>query len=216
MDDRQGHTRQLTHAWLTGAPHGPGKGSSDGAMAVWPQGRALVVGSAVGRDVCGNLGGPSTGGGAPSSRLLHACATPWPSPPRPVVRVTRAVAPGEESAWSADGPRRCGPVAAPCSVYSYHPDWADAARLSSQAAARAAARAAALRVAGPQLDAGQGAPTGVGAADRSHGNSRREARSLVRMRPRQLVAWPPHWKRPKSPQPSISQNLECAILYARQ
>ena len=102
-----------------------------------------------------------------------------------------AVAPGQESAWSADGPRRCGPVAAPWSGDSYHPDWADAARLSRQAAARAAARAAALRVAGPQLDAGQGAPTGVGAAYRSNGNSRREARNLVRMRPRQLVAWPP-------------------------
>ena len=111
--------------------------------------------------------------------------------PRPVVRGTRAVAPGEESAWSADGPRRCGPVAAPWSGDSYHPDWADAARLSRQAAARAAARAAALRVAGPQLDAGQGAPTSVGAAYRSNDNSRREARNLVRMRPRQLVAWPP-------------------------
>src|SRR4029450_2203637 len=162
MDDRQGQTRQLTHARMTGAPQGPGKGSSDGSMAIWPQGRALVVGSAVGRDVCGNRGGPPPGGGAPSSRLLHACATPWPSPPRPGVRVTLAGAPGEESAWSADGPRRCGPVAAPWSGDSYHPDWADAARLSRQAAPRAAPRAAALGVASPQLDAGQSAATSVG------------------------------------------------------
>src|SRR4030095_4878050 len=142
-------------------------------MAAWARIRALVVGGAVGRDVCGDLSGPPPGGSAPSSRLLYACATPCPSPLCPVDRGTLAVAPRQESARSADYPRRCGHVAAPWPGDSHYSDWSDAARLSRQTEARAASRAAALSVASPQLDAGQGAPTGVRDAHRRNADSLR-------------------------------------------
>src|SRR4029450_2482031 len=141
-------------------------------MAAWARICALVVGGAVGRDVCGDLSGPPPGGSALSSRLLHAGATPCPSPLCPVDRGTLAVAPRQESARSADGPRRCGHVVAPWSGDSHHTDWAVAARLSRQAPTRATSRAAALGVASSQLDAGQGAPTGVREAHRRNGDSR--------------------------------------------
>src|SRR5215211_223145 len=95
------------------SPHWPGKGSIDVGMAARARVRALVVGGSVGRDVCWYLGSLPQGGGAPSSRLLHPCATPCPAPPRTIDRVTLAVAPGQESAWYADCPRRGGHVVAP-------------------------------------------------------------------------------------------------------
>ena len=146
---------------------------ADVGMAAWARVRAVVVGGAVGRDVCGDLGGSPPGGGAPACRLLYAGATPRPSPPRPVDTITRAVAPGQESARHTDCPRRGGHVAAPWAGDSHHPDWSDAARFSRQAEARAAPRAAALGMASHQLDAGQGAPAGVGAAHRRNVSPKR-------------------------------------------